>query len=277
MPLDPAIVYGPTLTPTTGWVRVGNIAGFPALITGWDVSVERGPVMQEPPACPPLGYKQKVLHAAGTAEVRYQVRGEMSLESRGLLQFLDPANRGAIFSVAVAQVGIVDFLSRCVFREFTLNGGPDAVVSFSLSGHSLDFPTQGVVNEGPGYHHPLPTWATGNSLMTEWTLQHTIPQEPRWHNNQNPLPAYYRPGASEFRLSYHTAVQLVNHDFLSLGIGSFLISGIVQRQGIVSQNRDVRFYPVEVMNVSFDNFPLEAGGLVTIATGVPFAGYPDGV
>lgn len=277
MPIDPSVRYGATLTPPTGWVRIGRIDNIPVLVTNWDLSVPLRREQQSMVASPPFGPRQPVLHAPGTEEVTWSIRGDLSRESANLIYFLDPSRRGYQFNIQVQQSNVVDLLVGCYCEGFELAGSPNSPVTFNMHGRCLNYPVNGTEFVLGSYHHPIPSWVTGNLLVENWTVNHDIALTPVWWNNGLTLPTYYRAGESNYRIQTATVMQLVAYDFISFGIGGVNVSGMIQSRGVASNGREVRTYPVEMSNVSVFADPLTAGAVEIVNPTANFFGYPDGI
>jgi hypothetical protein len=106
------------------------------------------------------------------------------------------------------------------WSNFTLSGNQNGAVTFSLEGRSVSYPvaTNKIANM-PFPDVPLPSWYTGNDLVTAWSLSHNVNLTPNWLNNTNTLPAYYRPGHSEYTIQVTTVKNLVEYSLIKFGVG----------------------------------------------------------
>lgn len=175
---------------------------------------------------PGLGPKQKTIHSAGTREVSWTISGEVTADSLGLLKLMAGSARGVNFSQLLISQGSAYFLFDNVngvslpWDQFSLNGAPDAGLTFSLEGKATVDP----VRAGPAIapllvSTPVPSWSTGNDLVLSWSLSHNVNLQPYWFNSPDMLPTYYRALDSEFTLQMTTAVALANYTLVRIGFG----------------------------------------------------------
>lgn len=277
MPVDPSIFFGPTLAPAPGWMRTGTVAGIPIILENWDIEVPNNFSVQNFAGILPTGNREKTLHARGTSEVTFRLIGELTIESARLALLLDTSNRGVTFDITVQQFGVVDVLTQCLADNFQLSASANGPVKYSLSGRGLAFPTSGPAFPFTTYQHPIPGWASGNTLVESWNISHQISLTPVWRNNANVLPAYYRVGFSEIMFQVVTSVQYEEYDIVSFGMGNLTITGMVRNRGANSAGHEPRTYNAELTNIDVSGNELAQGLSVTVNPVALFQGYPDGV
>ena len=203
---------------------------------------------------PLTGDLQKTLHTRGTQEISWTVGGEISSEAAGILNFLDSAKRGDTFDVDMQQGASVDRISDAVMESFQVSGTPNGLLRFTMSGRSLQAVSTGTPIGVLTAQHSVPTWSCGNSAVRSFTIDHRVPLTPIYRNDQQVRPKYYRPADSEYSLTVVTAGNLIEHDTITLGVGSFtLLTGIVVSRGAsLGGPEDIKSFQVQLTNVSTD-------------------------
>ncbi len=274
--VDPSVFYGPSIFPPPGWLRTGVIGGVPVLLENWDIKVSADYSYNSFAQPVPMGPKQKTLHARGTSEVSFDLRGELTEESTPLILLLSPQFRGVPLGLEVQQQGSSNALDGCYVGSFNLSASSGQPVKFQLMGNSINWPVAGGSVPMLTYQHLVPSWATGNSLVESWNLKLTIPLIPVWRNGQSVLPTYYRFGDAECWLESTTVGQLQPYDSIALGVGGYVISGMVTAVGLVSSGRGVQTYPVAITSVDVFGNTLSEGAEVAVSAPT-YQGSPDGV
>lgn len=276
MPVDPSEVFGPPLNLAPGHLQVTSVNG--ALVGASSVSMDSANNFSYTnyAITPPAGPKQKVLHARGTSFSSFSVSGEVTQEGAGISGFLASAVRGLSFAVISGQGGSSASLFACQLENFSMTGSPNGIVQFSMSGKS-PLLVSGGGGLSAGQLHPVPTWSSGNELVESWTVSHAVPLTPKFWNNQNPFPAYFRPGQSEHSLQITTVQELREYDTISVGInGVVMVSGMItSRVANLGGRQEVRKFNAQVTNVNVFNTAVSAG-MAGAGGGSP-DGWPDGV
>ena len=189
---------------------------------------------------PGWGPKQKALHSAGTREVTWNIAGEVTSGSLGLLELLTGSARGVNFSRLLISQGNSSFLfdnqdgNSLPWNQVSLSGNPNSGLTFSLEGKATVDPFLGAAVIAPiVVTPPVPTWTTGNDLVLSWSLSHNVNLQPFWFNDPKQwllskgiatnvnimLPSYYRALDSEFTLQITTAVALAEYTLIRIGYG----------------------------------------------------------
>jgi hypothetical protein len=176
---------------------------------------------------PPYGPKQRTVHTAGSDEITWNLSGELTNSSIGLLGLMNSNARGVPFqSVLISQGNNDSYLFSnfngysLPWSNFSLSGSQNGAVTFTLEGRSTQPPfpgATGITATTPDV--PIPSWFTGNDYVTSWSLSHSVNLTPQWVNTPSPYPAYYRPGHSEFTIQVTTMVALIEHSLIRFGIG----------------------------------------------------------
>ena len=235
MPVAPSLTTGLTLIPrqVAGYAKYAHITWkgitYKLLVNSASWGDNGNPKFTEYALTPSSGPKQKALHSRGISEIEWSIDADLSVESYGLIALLDPKSRGLLLDEVVLQQGsIVYKFVNCYWSSFTLSASPNAIVTISISGNAIIKPTEDSILATTVLHHGIPSWATGASLITTFSLTHNVPLTPGWANTENSLPIYYRPGSSEYTIDVTTAVELREHTILALGLGSFnLLEAVV--------------------------------------------------
>ena len=280
-PVTPNEAFGPTISPIGGSSKAAAVGNIPILLESTTIKQNNTFQFNRFALTPPSGPKQKTLHTRGTSELNFSISGDLSLESANILQFLSPAQRGKIFPIVVQQGSNTEYLSTCFMESFQLSGSPNGLIRFSLSGKSVSPLRSNPAVPNLVRHHPVPSWASGNLFVKTWSVTHSIQLSPNWFNTQSTLPAYYRPGESEYSLSISTAAVLKQYSNIALGLGVFgIISGTVNERGLNISGKDVKSYNITVSNVSLSPLPgvpifnaITPGATITI--GNPPDAWPD--
>lgn len=255
MSVNPSVSYGATISTRLGYLKAASISGAIVSLENGTWNSNNNFAYTNYAYTPPTGNKQKVIHARGTSEVSVSLSGNLTTEAAGVfLSLLSSSSRGQTYPVAIQQDNPGTYFPRVVFEEVTLTGAPNSIVSYSVSGKSLTYPTPGFVSQAT-WQHPLASWSTGNTYVTSWSISHRVTLSAKWWNNQNALPYYYRPGESEYSLSITTNVGLMEHSSISIGIGGIgMISGVVTSRSASTGGRtDPQTYSVEITNVDVND------------------------
>lgn len=276
MPVDPNEVFGPTLNLAPGHLKVTSVNGFILGASSVSLDSANNYSYTNYAITPPSGPKQKVLHARGTSVSSFNVSGEVTQEGAGISSFLSSAIRGVQFAVIAGQGSSSGSLFACQLESFSMSGAPNGIVQFSASGKS-PLLVSGGGGLGAGLLHAVPAWSSGNDLVESWTVSHSIPLSPKFWNNQNPFPAYFRPGQSEHQMQITTVQELREYDTISVGIGGvIMVSGMItNRVANFGGRQEVRKFNVQVTNVNVADSTLSVG-MAPGAGGSP-DGWPDGV
>jgi hypothetical protein len=194
----------------------------------------------------------------GTTEIDWSLSGDLTKESSGLLNLLSPEARGLCFDYLEICQGFEGGRFNSInsyslpWNSVTFSGSANQAISFSLNGKSILRPGTITSPLKNNLDHPIPSWATGNARIKSWTITHSVDQKPNWENNENNLPAYYRPGASSWNIQLTTVRALTEHTrIIFQGGGGFeLLEGIVTSRGYQSGGRTSAFeYNLEIQNV----------------------------
>jgi hypothetical protein len=189
------------------------------------------------------GPYQKTVHTAGTREVTWNIGGEVTAATLGLLNLLRGRARGVNFDKLLISQGTPNSLGEHSFffdnengvslpwNSFSLSGNQNAGLTFSLEGKATVDPSPLPVTPAPVVvSAPVPTWTTGNQYVLSWSLSHNVNLQPHWFNlpyfspdgryiGGGMLPAYYRALDSEFTLQITTAVALPYYTLIRIGFG----------------------------------------------------------
>lgn len=276
--LDPNEIFGPTIRPPGGWLKVAWVAGIPVHLTGGGVTLPISPKYTNYALTPPMGWKQKTGHSRGTKETSWNIAGELTVESLNILRFLDPSARGQLFTVRMQQGPTEEIIPYCVMENFSLTGGSNGIITYTISGKSV-FPVSYQDSRIANIrHHPIPGWASGrgDSFIRSWTITHSVGLTANWANDQNPRPVYYRPGESEYQLQLNTLADFREYDGINVGLGDFLIvRGLVTERGVTLSGREIKAYRVTVTNVNLEMNAYSPGARIT-ASRAPEA-WPSGI
>lgn len=180
----------------------------------------------------PQGPARKAIHSKGVEEISWSVSGDLSLESLGLLNLLKATARGVPFNELSLFQGFEGFhfegpSTQILFDNITFTASQNSPVKFQLSGKSNKDPGNPTTPLSSPVHRIIPSWATGNSYLTDWSITHAVSLSPIWKNNEDLKPGYYRPGLSEWSMtlgcvrspSLHDTIRLASSDgivFLNL-------------------------------------------------------------
>jgi len=253
MAVSPETTVGPPIRQRTGYLKLASINGVNVLITDGTFTQQNTFQYTHFGITPVIGFKQKTVHARGVTEVSFSLTGDLTQESASVfLQLLDSANRGTNFPVVIQQELPGIFLNSCLTEDITLTGAQNGIVTWSLSGKCLQLPTPAGKLTQIDFQHPIPAWASGAELVSTWSLSHKVALKATWRNNQRALPTYYRPGESEYSLSFTTLTELREHDRISIGVADILIiEGLVLRRvfNTGGRNEPLKFQ-AEVTNVN---------------------------
>jgi hypothetical protein len=287
--VDPSLVIAQTVfpRPAAGFRRQVQIThpfcGSLGLLTN-DASVNESnsPNFTKYVATPAFGPKQKTIHSAGTKEINWSVGGEVTNSSLGLVRLMQSAARGVSLSSLGIQQGIDGFwfdnpIGACIpWMSFSLSGNQNAGLSFTLEGRStrLPVPVPGLLSTAPDVQ--VPSWATGNNYILSWSLSHNTNLQAFWGNTPTMLPAYYRPGESEYSLQLTMSVFLVEHTLIRIALGQIHIFEAV----VTSRNRTFgdRNSPVTYQVTSTNAKVSDQNGYtdfvdVIVTGGSSYAGY----
>lgn len=278
MPIDPSLFYGPTLYPQPGWLRVANLNGAVVVPHQFHIAADGDFRYSRKALTPVSGYKQQTVHSRGKTEINITMAGDLTVEGKGILNFLDPSFRGVIFPISILQGTELEYLESCYLKSLQLNGIAGQPVKFQLEAVSLTPPVPTSSLSLANYQHPVPSWASGNSMMDYWTIQHSIELSPTWWNNQNPLPAYYRPGFADLSFNYTLYNGFANYDAIQLGMGSLsLTAGVATSRSINGDGDGPKTYDVTLKSVSVNDDPFVTPSTLLINLLPQFSGYPDGI
>jgi len=289
MPAVPSIVTGPTVRQVAGYRRHVNFThpgtgSLNLLVTqaSWDEALT--PQYNVFALTPPTGPKQKIIHSRGTKEISWNITGDLTRETITLANLLKPENRGVDPTSLRIQQGAETALFsnpetfNIPWGTFSLTGAQNSNISFSLSGKSTLLPTVPPAENILLAQHPLPSWSSGNSLVTGWTISHTVNLTANWDNNEDPLPVYYRPGESEYEFQVTTAIALAEHSLIKLASRDVeLLEGVVTSRGRETGDQSGHFsYRVSLTNVRFGLDAFEPSSVsVIVANPTPDA-WPEG-
>lgn len=252
-----------TIRPIGGWLRAASIDGTLVLTDSVSFRQPNNYQWTKYALTPPSGNRQKTGHARGTTEPGFSISGELTAEAGGLVSFLSPGKRGASFAVAVSQGPTSLRMSQCYMETFNLSGAPNSTVKYSLSGKSISLPSAGGAIGQGSFQHPLPGWSSGKNLVRSWSITHSVGLGANFANDQNPFPAYYRPGESEYNLQVTTALVLREYDSVSIGIGNFaIVVGLVTSRATTFSGRDIVTWNCEVTNVNLQKNAYTPGASV---------------
>lgn len=223
-----------------------------------------------------FGPKTRTLHSEGTEEVSWSMNGDLTEGSLKLLFLLDPAARGLGFERLDFQQGTEGYRITAIknydimWDSVSFSAAAGAPITFNLSGKTLQKPVPIVgSNELNSLDPtiPVPSWISGNDLVTDWSLSHTVGMNPVWLNGNSRLPAYYRLGESAWQLSISTSRALLRHTqirFQSYN-GIRLWQGIVDQTSIISADKKRGYtYQVQMSNSLFSTSNSTAPGAVTV-------------
>jgi hypothetical protein len=238
---------------------------------------------------PGVGPKQKAIHTAGTREVTWNISGEVTSASLGLLNLLKGSARGVNFNKILISQGTVNSLGQHSFfldnpnmnslpwNSFSLNGNQNAGLTFSLEGKATVDPSPlPIVPAEVVVSAPVPSWTTGSNYVISWSLSHSTNLQPAWFNSPSMLPAYYRALDSEFTLQLTTAVALSNATLVTIGYGYVnLAEMILTSENITFGDRNSPItYQASSTNAAVANQQNAYFDTVSILlAGVPDAGY----
>lgn len=252
-----------TVRPPGGWLKSARLNGITVLAENGSFSHTNNYSYSKYALTFPGGYRQKVLHSRGTKEVSFQVSGDLTYSGGGIANFLHAYYRGLIFPVAMSQGGSALGVASGMMESFSLTGSADGTVKYSLSGKSLSDYVAIAPWVVTDYEDAVPAWNTGNTNVRSWTITHTTSLQAKWFNTQSALPAYYRPGESEYSMQITTMLAMQEYDTISIGVGSFaIIQGLVTQRSVQFSGREPITYEVSVTNVNLSNNPLTAGAVV---------------
>lgn len=269
MSFDSSVSFGPTLASTPGFLKAAKVGGIPLLFDSGSMNTQQSYRYTNYAFSFPTDVRQKVLHSRGVSETSWQLSGDVSVEGQQIVAFLNPSYRGYQFSVEMQQGPVSEYLNFAYLENISLNGAGDGLVHYSMSGKALDIVHGGGVKLVQNNRWAIPGWSSGNELVKSWTFTHQISLAAHWFNDQNPFPAYYRPGDSEYTLSIQTANVFVAYDTVSIGIGtSAIITGLVTNRAVSYSGRDYRTYECQVTNVSLLDNPVSAGA-TSVASAIP--------
>jgi len=258
VPSEPSIGSGCA----PGFIKIGAINGGACSIdsAGWEVTGNY--TTNDFAGGSFSGPKQRVIHARGTAEVLFNMSGDVTAENGGvLLGLLAAASRGVPFTTAIQQGLPGDLLSDCYLESLSLSGSAHSIAKYSLSGKCTSYPVSSSAIAQLQHPNPIPGWATGAYLATSWDISVSVPLTPMWRNDQRALPAYYRAGSSQYSMSVTTVCALQEHSMVSIAVGSVgIISGLVTTRGMVTGGpNEAKTYKVMIQNISVDNDPQTSG------------------
>jgi hypothetical protein len=276
MAVDPNEVFGPTIRPFGGWLRYGVINGTTVNVTSANLQGNNNFSYTLYAVTPPTGPRQKVMHARGTAETVVSMSGELTQEGGAIASLLGSNARGVGFGVTVSQGNLADSVSSCILESFSLSGSPNGNITYSLTARS-NVP----VGSGPPVistrHHPVPSWSSGNGLITAWSISHSVSLSAHYRNDQNPFPAYFRSGESEHEFQIATVQEFREYDEISLGIaGMLMVSGVVTSRAVDYSGKagEPKIFNVNLTNVDI-NADSQSTGAIVSGGGSP-DGWPSG-
>jgi hypothetical protein len=251
MNYNPNTNYGPTLLLEAGWKKAARVNGIDLLIDISSMEQRDSYQYTNYAVNPANGYKQKTLHSRGTVEINWSLSGDLFREDAGLLNFLLPANRGIIFPLSVMQGSDAQEIESAYLESCSFSSGGDQSVKYSLSGRGITPINDTIGWSLPPRYIPVPGWNSGNDLVRSWTLTMTNSLSPKWLNNQNLLPYYYRVSQTDYSLQITTVKTLQEYDTISLSLGSLVfITAIVTQRSTATSGKDVKSYQTEVTNVN---------------------------
>lgn len=263
---DPAILVAPVITPrpAAGYRRrvqfVHPATGIMNLLVtdaSWGEQV--GPNYTNYALTPAFGPKQKRIHTTGTSEISWNISGQLSSATLGLVQLMLPAVRGIHpirFLLQQGNFDVYEFQNQNGFSlpwgSFTLNGAENSAVTFSLEGKSTVYPVSVFPVVSSDIITPVPSWYTGNDLVLAWSLSHTVNLTAVWANTASELPAYYRTGQSEYVLQITTAVGLRQHSKIRFGFGGITLEAAVvtERNRLLGGTNEPVTYRVSMTGVA---------------------------
>jgi len=269
VPADPSD-FSALTTAYGGWLRSAKINGVTAYCDSATLDQGNNYQYTRYALTLPTGNRQKVLHTRGTREVSWSISGDLTTESSGLLNFLHPYYRGLIFPVAVLQSGYQesDYIASAMMENFSLQGAADGTIKYSISGKGLTNIVGAPSWTVTGHRHPVPGWASGNTLVRSWSVTHSISLQANWHNSQQVLPTYYRPAESEYTMQIQTLGTFAQYDTISLGVGTFtFVQGLVTKRAINYSGNDPKMYDCQVTNVHSGDEAITPAVAVTIGGG----------
>jgi len=270
MPASPSVEFGPTVRRRTGYVRTASVSGVILAVGSASFTGQNTFQYTHYVVTPPTGVKQKTAHARGTNEVNVSLSGEVTQESASTLaSLLSPSFRGTTFPIRIQQQIPPAELQRCLLENITLSGDPNGIVAYSITARCLDNPVAAGLITQVDQHHPIPAWSSGNELVQSWSLSHQIPLTPRWRNNSQTLPEYYRPGESEYNMSVTSLVQLKEHDRIQVGVGMGITVQALVTSRVISTgggNNDPMTFRTELTNVNINADTLTSGFLISPAS-----------
>jgi len=257
MSISPETTVGPPIRQRTGYLKLASINGVKVLITNATFNQQNNFQYTRVAFVPVTGFKQKTVHARGVTEVDFNLTGDLSLEAASVFkQLVDPANRGTRFPIVIQQDLPGVNLNPCFTEDITISGAQNGIVTWSLSGKCLRLPIPAARLTQTEHQHPMPAWSSGRNLIQSWSLSHKVSLQANWRNNQVALPNYYRPGESDYSLSFTTLTKLQEHDRISISIADVLIiRALVLRRGFSTGDRNEPLsFQAEVTNVNFATF-----------------------
>lgn len=256
MTLDASIQFAANAYPVPGYFKSARFGGLLLPIESGSISIENSYQYHHYALTRVSGAMQKVLHSRGTKQISWSLSGSLFVESADILALFLPSARNQVFPLEVQQESPSKQLSRCLVSSVSLSGSARNAVSLSLQGVALDMPTPGGGYTFSNYKYPVPGWFTGNSWIKSWSISHTINYSPNWANDQNPLPAYYRVGESEYDFRITTSTVYQKHDSISLGVGNILmLSGVIENEVVNWAGTSEESYDYTVKNVSVTSSP----------------------
>jgi hypothetical protein len=283
---NPAVVVAPVIYPrqVAGFRRLVQVVhpmcGSMTLLSNDASFSDAGnPNFTKYVSTPGIGPKQKTIHSAGTREVTWNIGGDITTASLGLLGLMAGSARGVNFSQILITQGNAGFLldnqtgNDLPWNQFSLSGNQNAALTFTLEGRAT---IEGLPSSAPitsaFISLPVPTWTTGNDLVTSWSLSHNTNLQPTWFNTSGMLPAYYRSLDSEFTLQLTTAVALSPYTLIRIGFGYInLAEMVVTSENITFGDRNS---PVSYQ-VSSTNARVQDQNAYTEFVNISLLGVPD--
>ncbi len=173
----------------SGFRRIGMIANTAIPVTQGDWNQLLSPAVNSYAYTPPTGIKNRVLHARGTEEVSWSLGGELTLTSAPvILGFLSPLTRGVYFPVGIQQNTPGSYLASCLYDSLSINADGEGLISWSMTGKSLTYPTATLNISQSFAPQAVPGWSSGAYDIQSWTLTHNVPLTPNYWNTPSALP-----------------------------------------------------------------------------------------